>query len=211
MANASEEYRRARPQTSGGATGPLHPFRAPSDRSGPEVHRILNTTNLIESLNFQPRKITRNRGHFPSDDALFKLLYFGAPPGGRWTDATAETFRRRLVAMPARLVRTARTIKLRFPRNWPWADAYHTGDHPRGPRAHLTPTPPRSSCPTRPHPPQHRNPARQRQPSPGATGQTLQSRKCGYAARRRSALAPSDASQPLPRGEPPGIPGGSRP
>ncbi len=44
--------------------------------------------------------------------------------GGEWADATAETFRRKLVAMPARVVRTARTIKLRFPRNWPWADAY---------------------------------------------------------------------------------------
>jgi hypothetical protein len=44
--------------------------------------------------------------------------------GGDWADATAETFRRKIVSMPARLVNTARTIKLRFPRNWPWADAY---------------------------------------------------------------------------------------
>ncbi|MBA2578697.1 MAG: IS1380 family transposase [Euzebyaceae bacterium] len=44
--------------------------------------------------------------------------------GGQWADATAETLRCKIVAMPARLVRTARTIKLRFPRNWPWRDAY---------------------------------------------------------------------------------------
>jgi hypothetical protein len=44
--------------------------------------------------------------------------------GGKWADATAETFRRKLVAMPARVVHSARTIRLRFPRNWPWADAY---------------------------------------------------------------------------------------
>jgi putative transposase len=43
----------------------------------PEVRRILYTTNLIESLNYQLRKITRNRGHFPSDEALLKLLYLG--------------------------------------------------------------------------------------------------------------------------------------
>jgi len=44
--------------------------------------------------------------------------------GGRWAEATSETLRRKLVATPARLVHTARTIKLRFPRNWPWRDAY---------------------------------------------------------------------------------------
>jgi hypothetical protein len=44
--------------------------------------------------------------------------------GSHWADVTGETFRRKLVAMPARLVNSARTIKLRFPRNWPWRDAY---------------------------------------------------------------------------------------
>lgn len=43
----------------------------------PEIRRVLYTTNLIESLNYQLRKITRNRGHFPSDEALLKLLYLG--------------------------------------------------------------------------------------------------------------------------------------
>ena len=32
-----------------------------------EVRRVLYTTNAIESLNMQLRKITKNRGHFPSD------------------------------------------------------------------------------------------------------------------------------------------------
>jgi hypothetical protein len=44
--------------------------------------------------------------------------------GAQWADATSETLRRKIVAMPARLVHTARTIKLRFPRNWPWRDGY---------------------------------------------------------------------------------------
>ena len=43
----------------------------------PAIRRVLYTTNMIESLNFQLRKITRNRGHFPNDDALLKLLYLG--------------------------------------------------------------------------------------------------------------------------------------
>lgn len=43
----------------------------------PAIRRVLYTTNTVESLNHQLPKITRNRGHFPTDDALFKLLYLG--------------------------------------------------------------------------------------------------------------------------------------
>ena len=39
------------------------------------IRKILYTTNAIESLNFQFRKALNPRGHFPSDDAAFKLLY----------------------------------------------------------------------------------------------------------------------------------------
>jgi putative transposase len=41
----------------------------------PELRKIIYTTNAIESLNFQLRKIIKNRGHFPSDDAVIKLLW----------------------------------------------------------------------------------------------------------------------------------------
>ena len=41
----------------------------------PEVRRIIYTTNSIESLNYQLRKIIKNRGHFPTDDAVIKLLW----------------------------------------------------------------------------------------------------------------------------------------
>jgi putative transposase len=37
--------------------------------------RIIYTTNAIESLNMSLRKITKNRGSFPSDEALSKLFY----------------------------------------------------------------------------------------------------------------------------------------
>lgn len=43
----------------------------------PELRKVVYTTNLIESINFQLRKITKTRGHFPSDDAAMKLLYLG--------------------------------------------------------------------------------------------------------------------------------------
>ena len=41
----------------------------------PELRKIIYTTNAIESLNFQLRKIIKNRGHFPNDDAVIKLLW----------------------------------------------------------------------------------------------------------------------------------------
>ncbi len=41
----------------------------------PEVRKIIYTTNAIESLNYQLRKIIKNRGHFPGDDAVVKLLW----------------------------------------------------------------------------------------------------------------------------------------
>ena len=41
----------------------------------PELRRVIYTTNAIESLNFQLRKIIKNRGHFPNDDAVVKLLW----------------------------------------------------------------------------------------------------------------------------------------
>jgi putative transposase len=41
----------------------------------PELRKVIYTTNSIESLNYQLRKIIKNRGHFPSDDATVKLLW----------------------------------------------------------------------------------------------------------------------------------------
>ena len=40
-----------------------------------EVRKIIYTTNAIESLNMQLRKVTKNRGHFPNDESATKLLY----------------------------------------------------------------------------------------------------------------------------------------
>jgi putative transposase len=40
-----------------------------------EIRRVIYTTNAIESLNMSLRKVTKARGSFPNDDAVFKLLY----------------------------------------------------------------------------------------------------------------------------------------
>jgi putative transposase len=43
----------------------------------PQLRLIVYTTNAIESINFQIRKITKNRGHFPDADSAMKLVYLG--------------------------------------------------------------------------------------------------------------------------------------
>ena len=43
----------------------------------PEIRTVIYTTNAIESINYQLRKITKTRGHFPTDESLLKLLYLG--------------------------------------------------------------------------------------------------------------------------------------
>ena len=41
----------------------------------PEVRKVIYTTNAIENINAQLRKIIKTRGHFPSDEAATKLLW----------------------------------------------------------------------------------------------------------------------------------------
>lgn len=43
----------------------------------PEIRKVIYTTNQIESINYQLRKITKTRGSFPSDEAAIKLVYLG--------------------------------------------------------------------------------------------------------------------------------------
>jgi putative transposase len=41
----------------------------------PEIRKVIYTTNAIESINMSLRKVTKNRGSFPNDDAALRLLY----------------------------------------------------------------------------------------------------------------------------------------
>jgi putative transposase len=59
---------------------------------GPEVRRVIYTTNAIEALNRQLRKAVKTKGHFPSEDAARKLIYLAiqnAVP--QWTRTRAWT------------------------------------------------------------------------------------------------------------------------
>ncbi|WP_199033362.1 IS256 family transposase, partial [Ralstonia sp. ASV6] len=61
----------------------------------PEVRRVIYTTNAIENINAQLRKIIKTRGHFPSDEAATKLIWLALRnitanwnrPGLAWKDA----------------------------------------------------------------------------------------------------------------------------
>lgn len=40
-----------------------------------EIRKVIYTTNIVESLNNTLRKAVRNRGHFPTEEGLMKVLY----------------------------------------------------------------------------------------------------------------------------------------
>lgn len=51
-----------------------------------ELRRVLYTTNAIESFNARVRKLINGKGHFPNDDAAYKLLYMAVTAAEkRWT------------------------------------------------------------------------------------------------------------------------------
>ncbi|MET9615401.1 IS256 family transposase [Kitasatospora indigofera] len=41
----------------------------------PAIRKVVYSTNMVESINSRLRKATRNRGHFPSEQAALKVLY----------------------------------------------------------------------------------------------------------------------------------------
>ena len=52
----------------------------------PEIRKVIYTTNAIESVNMGLRKVTKNRGAFPSDEALLKLFYLALRNiSAKWT------------------------------------------------------------------------------------------------------------------------------
>lgn len=56
-------------------------FKYPED-----IRRIIYTTNIIESVHRQFRKITKTKGAFPNENSLLKLLYMGIQNANKkWT------------------------------------------------------------------------------------------------------------------------------
>ena len=52
----------------------------------PELRTIIYTTNAVESLHRQLRKVTKNKAVFPNDSALLKMLFLAARDvSKKWT------------------------------------------------------------------------------------------------------------------------------
>jgi len=52
----------------------------------PEIRRAIYTTNAVESLNYSLRQVTKNRSLFPTDDAIFKIMYLAIRSASKkWT------------------------------------------------------------------------------------------------------------------------------
>ena len=62
-----------------------------------QLRKVIYTTNAIESLNSQLRKVTKNKRIFPSDDAVYKALFLAIEyiskkwtmPIRNWSEAMA--------------------------------------------------------------------------------------------------------------------------
>ena len=52
----------------------------------PAIRKLIYTTNTVEGYHRQVRKVTKNKGVFPSDTALEKLVYLAYRDiSGKWT------------------------------------------------------------------------------------------------------------------------------
>ena len=52
----------------------------------PEIRKVIYTTNAIESLNYSLRRVLKNRGAFPDDASVLKVLYLAVHRAAkRWT------------------------------------------------------------------------------------------------------------------------------
>ncbi len=60
------------------------------------IRKVIYTTNAIESLNAQLKKVTRKRGAFPTDDAVRKVIYLAL-------QKAAEKWKRPIKDWPAAL------------------------------------------------------------------------------------------------------------
>jgi putative transposase len=57
----------------------------------PKIRKAIYTTNMIQSLDMTLRKIIKNRAMFPSDEAVFKILYLALKNiSKKWTMSTHD-------------------------------------------------------------------------------------------------------------------------
>jgi putative transposase len=71
-----------------------------------EIRKIIYTTNAVESLHMSLRKVTKNRGSFPTQDAAIKLIYLALQNvSKKWTfvQGWREALRQFAIRWPERI------------------------------------------------------------------------------------------------------------
>jgi len=74
-----------------------------------EIRKIVYTTNAVESLHMSLRKVTKNRGSFPTQDAAIKLIYLAVQNVSKKWDTVQgwrEALRQFAVRWPERIERS---------------------------------------------------------------------------------------------------------
>jgi DDE family transposase len=111
-----------------------------TDRDGPlldieaDHRRHAVVEHVIADLNHHAGLAHLPSGKFAANAAWLALIgvaynlgrWTARAAGAAWARVTTATLRRCLLTVPARLVHSARRLRLRLPRDWPWADALHT-------------------------------------------------------------------------------------
>lgn len=74
-----------------------------------EIRKIIYTTNAVESLHMRLRKVTKNRGSFPTQESAIKLLYLAIRNvSKKWTSVQGwrEALRQFTIRWPERIEQT---------------------------------------------------------------------------------------------------------
>ncbi len=83
-----------------------------------EIRRIIYTTNIIESVHRQFRKLTKTKGAFPNENSLLKLLYLGIQNAKKkWTIPVQNwglTLSQLSIFFPDRIKNTCNTAMLNY-------------------------------------------------------------------------------------------------
>jgi putative transposase len=77
-----------------------------------EIRKIIYTTNAVESLHMSLRKVTKNRGSFPTRDAALKLIYLAIKNASRnweFVQTWCDALRQFTIRWPERIERAQAT------------------------------------------------------------------------------------------------------
>jgi hypothetical protein len=109
-------------------TGPLLTIEADHRRHAIVEHTICDLKHHAGLAHLPSGKFTANAAWLALAGIAYNLARWTANAAGLGR-VTTKTLRVTIIAVPARLVTSARRLRLRLPTNWPWADHITTALH----------------------------------------------------------------------------------